>query len=159
MTFRRPTYHQEIGTIGTYYFSDDIKGNIVSHIPLMKSLAKEFINHPIDSPTLVNYWTQILLLSFFRPSDQRYLCKLHLDPEHEDFLNVLAKFHIHYSQQRHGKLWMGGLSTSPKTLSDELSRQNIPRASKGLKEFYDHYNRMLDRKRFLLLGGSSGTKT
>lgn len=117
--------------------------NISLFIPLMQGLPEEFMKHKPISPVLKTCWTQILLLSFFRPPDEDYLCALHVDSENDRFLKSLVSFHILHSQQRNGELWRGGIPVAPTSLSKELSQQPVPTGSDELKEFYGYYNKLI----------------
>lgn len=123
-----------------------IKWEISSYVPLIKNLPQEFIKHPPEAPVLRTYWTLILLLSFFRPADQQVFCDLHENPQHDGFLHALARFHIHYSEQGRGFMWLGGIGIRYSSMSDELSRLGIPSGSDGLKEFYEYYQELLHGK-------------
>lgn len=122
---------------------DDIQRIYTKTIPLIHNLKAEFIKHPPGSPMLRTYWTEMLLLSFFRPADQQYLCSLHTDSTHDKFLHSLAQFHMYYSKQRLGTIWFGRIPTVYSSISDELSRQSTPKGAEGLNDFYAHYNKLL----------------
>lgn len=112
-----------------------------SFIPLLSYLPKAFINQTPDSPITKWIWTEIIYLSFYRQRDRDHLYELHTNPIHHSFLNAVSRFHIYQSQIGRRWNWIGGISLSSSSLSNELI--SIREEVSELSELYQHHANLI----------------
>lgn len=93
----------------------------------MKVLKEEFLMQEPDSPIVNTLWKTMILLSVFHKKDWEFLRNIFLSLQEDNlmFMQNFAKFQINESKKKKGTIWLGGLTSKPTSLHDEMINRGI----------------------------------